>query len=147
MELKELFRRLGLTGIRVAEMSRWRRVTLRRRILDAFRSENPSRRPRGNDWLPLSPGIRIKPLRVDSKSGYVSALWNVDAGAGIPPHFHHHADECVVVSGTIAVGGSILRRGDYLLGRQGEWHPRISSPGGAMLYVRAHMPAVIQAAG
>ncbi|MEM9301614.1 MAG: cupin domain-containing protein [Pseudomonadota bacterium] len=87
-------------------------------------------------WQPLRPGISIQLLHV-TPEGMASMLWRVAAGAGVPAHYHERADECLVLSGSIQVGATVLSPGDFIVGRRGEMHPEIHAPNGAVVYLRA----------
>lgn len=95
-------------------------------------------------WLDFLPGIRCRVLRA-REDGMVSMLWRVAPGAGLPAHDHEQADECLVLRGQIQVGNETLGRGDFLVGRQGERHPDIVAPNGALVYIHAHVPHLAMA--
>ena len=91
------------------------------------------------EWFPLMPGITVKHLHTDPKTGSVTSLWRVEPGTVTPAHPHDEDEECLVLAGEIVIGEHTLRAGDYLLGKPGVNHPEVYSPNGALLPLRGHL--------
>lgn len=67
------------------------------------------------DWYPHPvPGIRMKVLSMNQQSGYATLLLDVAPGTRFPPHDHHAAEECFVVSGSLFTCGRKMVAGDFL---------------------------------
>lgn len=58
-------------------------------------------------------GILAKILAVDRTRGLVTMLLKGDPGAVYPSHKHSTPEECYVVRGQIAIGGLVLKAGDF----------------------------------
>lgn len=90
-------------------------------------------------WRPLLPGIRIKTLRRDERDGTQTTLWRIEPGAQVPPHPHHHEEECLILEGSVLHGGIEYFAGDYLLAEAGLEHQAFISPRGALLMIRSEL--------
>jgi anti-sigma factor ChrR (cupin superfamily) len=67
------------------------------------------------NWLPYPvPGIRMKVLAKNRRSGYATLLLDVAPGTRFPAHRHNGAEECYVVSGSLYTCGRRLETGDFL---------------------------------
>ena len=67
------------------------------------------------DWLPHPvPGIRMKVLAKNRRSGYATLLLDVAPGARFPPHHHSGAEECYVISGSLYTCDRRLAAGDFV---------------------------------
>ena len=91
------------------------------------------------EWVPMFPGIRIKTLRRDEGEGTQTTLWRLEPGAVVPPHPHHHEEECLVLEGSVVHAGSEYFAGDYLLAPVGERHQPFVAPKGALLLIRSEL--------
>lgn len=91
------------------------------------------------EWVPFFPGIRIKTLRRDERAGTQTTLWRLAPGAVVPPHPHHHEEECLVIEGSVVHRGEEFVAGDYLLAPEGERHQPFVSPNGALLLIRSEL--------
>lgn len=134
----ELFAR----GLGQAPLADRRRSRIKDRLMERVQEEPPLNLIRADDgdWLPLEPGIEIKPLYRSPQNGRITALWKVEAGTNVAAHDHEQDEECLVLEGEIVVNGVSIRAGDYLLGKTGQPHPVIECPRGALLLVRGVMP-------
>lgn len=83
-------------------------------------------------WTPLVPGIRYKSL---SRSQHAFLL-DIAAGARLPIHRHHEDEECVVLLGEVRMHEMRVSEGDYHLAPVGSRHAPVSSPDGALIYLR-----------
>jgi len=90
-------------------------------------------------WQPVLPGIRIKTLRRDEREGTQTALWSMEPGAKVPPHPHHHEEECLILEGSVLHGGVEYFAGDYLLAEAGLQHEVFIAPKGALLMIRSEL--------
>lgn len=84
------------------------------------------------EWRRLVPGVRVKAV----ERGHHAVLLELAPGATLPVHRHHEDEECVVLRGEAMLGDTVVRAGDYHLARAGSRHGRVSSPRGALLYLR-----------
>ncbi|NNM00614.1 MAG: cupin domain-containing protein [Gammaproteobacteria bacterium] len=58
----------------------------------------------------------------DNDSGGRSSVVRLAAGTRFPPHTHLGTEEVLVLSGSVAIGGTELKAGDYLFTSPGEEH-------------------------
>jgi anti-sigma factor ChrR (cupin superfamily) len=92
-------------------------------------------------WRFMAPGVTVKTLWRDRRSGRWSALLRVEPGAIYPPHDHDEDEECLVLEGELRFGDLLLKAGDFHLARKGHRHPGATSAGGCLLYLSgAHGP-------
>ena len=69
------------------------------------------------------PGVSIRPLWSDAKSGALTVVTEMQPGAVIPKHRHTHADETVyVLEGDFIEDGAPHGPGSYFVGAKGTWH-------------------------
>jgi quercetin dioxygenase-like cupin family protein len=67
-----------------------------------------------DEWLPHPvPGIRMKVLALNRKSGYATLLLDVAPGTRFPAHHHPGAEECYVISGSMFACGRRMSAGDF----------------------------------
>ena len=117
-----------------------RAAGLRRRLLDRARASRGAEdrfinvRRESGEWRPLTSGVRVKLLSEGARSR--SVLVELEAGAALPTHRHHEHEECVVLRGEAQLGELRVSRGDYHIAPAGSRHGRVSSPSGALLYLR-----------
>lgn len=116
------------------------RVTaLRTRVLDAALGPYRVLRASEREFLPLMPGVAIKPLRVDRAGQTQTSIWRLQPGSAIPEHSHVSEEECLVLEGEILWGGQAYGPGDFLVARPGAHHEPFLSPKGAVLMIRSEM--------
>jgi quercetin dioxygenase-like cupin family protein len=67
------------------------------------------------DWVqhPV-PGIRMRVLAINKRSGYATLLLDVAPGTRFPPHHHTGDEECYIVSGSAYSYGRRMGPGDFL---------------------------------
>ncbi len=115
---------------------------IKRRLLHrvaAAETSHLSIAPEPGRWQPWLPGVSIKVLH--ERDGVLSYLLRLQPGSTLPPHRHPLDEECLVLEGTLQVGGDLpLGVGSYHLAHQGSLHTCISSPGGALLFLRGAVP-------
>lgn len=74
------------------------------------------------DWKPTDyPGIERSLFRTNETGGRSSVVRLVQ-GSRFARHAHHGAEEVVVLSGLVSIGGVSLAAGDYLFTSPGEEH-------------------------
>ncbi|MEE3626372.1 cupin domain-containing protein [Nitrospirillum sp. BR 11752] len=87
-------------------------------------------------WLPLSPGVRSKLLRVDGRTGRRTMLIRMEPGAPYQSHAHAGGDEeCLVIEGDLRFGDLLLQAGDFHVARHTTWHATAVSQQGCLLLV------------
>jgi quercetin dioxygenase-like cupin family protein len=85
-----------------------------------------------DDWAPHPvPGIRMKVLSVNRRSGYATLLLDVAPGTRFPPHDHDGDEECYVISGTVMTVGRRLGPGDFIHADAGTHHDALWTDEGA----------------
>jgi quercetin dioxygenase-like cupin family protein len=83
-------------------------------------------------WLPHPvPGIRMKVLSVNRRSGYQTLLLDVKPGTRFPAHHHDGAEECYVISGSVFTLGRRLGPGDFVHADAGTDHAELWTDEGA----------------
>lgn len=85
-------------------------------------------------WVDVMPLIKMKTL-FESDDGK-GVLFRFQPGARLPPHEHSTDEECVVLEGELHIGSEIVRSGDFHLARRGLPHGDLTSPSGALFYIR-----------
>lgn len=84
-------------------------------------------------WKPTpTPGIEMKILMQDERSGLLTALFRWGPGTQLPLHEHVEIEQTYVLSGSIVDDEGEVREGDYV------WRPRgnrhlARSPNGALV--------------
>ncbi len=89
----------------------------------------------GGDWVALAPRVRMKKLHQDA--GGRSYLLRLEPGAVLPSHAHEGDEECLMMEGEVFLGELLVRAGDYHLAPAGTRHSGITSPAGALLFIRS----------
>ena len=85
-----------------------------------------------DDWVPHAvPGIRMKVLSVNQRSGYATLLLDVQPGTHFPAHHHQGDEECYVISGSVLTLGRRLGPGDFLHADEGTDHAELWTDEGA----------------
>lgn len=115
---------------------------VKQRILRRIAAESTPRHltvaaPQG-PWQPFAPGVTMKLLHQDG--GTLSYLLRLQPGASLPAHRHPQDEECLVLEGEMHIGDIVIGPGGYHLGRRGVLHDRLSSPGGALIFLRGAAP-------
>ena len=87
-----------------------------------------------DDWGPHPvPGIRMKVLSVNRRSGYSTLLLDVQPGTHFPAHHHDGDEECYVLSGSVLTLGRRLGPGDFLHADAGTHHGELWTDEGAQV--------------
>ena len=84
------------------------------------------------DWAPHPvPGIRMKVLAINRRTGYATLLLDVAPGTRFPAHHHDGDEECFVLSGSVHTLGRRLGAGDFLHADAGTDHGELWTDEGA----------------
>jgi quercetin dioxygenase-like cupin family protein len=90
-------------------------------------------------WQRFSRGVQIKVLH--EAAGTMSYLLKLAPGAVLPAHRHPQDEECVVLEGAVKIGDELtVSAGGFHLAHRGALHAELSSPGGAVLFLRGAVP-------
>src|SRR4029453_10939107 len=85
-----------------------------------------------DDWEPYPvPGIRMKVLSVNRRSGYATLLLDIQPGTRFPAHHHEGDEECYVISGSVWTLGRRLGPGDFVHADAGTEHGELWTEEGA----------------
>jgi quercetin dioxygenase-like cupin family protein len=85
-----------------------------------------------DDWQPHPvPGIRMKVLSLNRRSGYATLLLDVKPGTRFPAHHHDGDEECYVISGSVHTLGRRLGPGDFVHADAGTDHAELYTDEGA----------------
>jgi len=79
------------------------------------------------------PGVDIKQLFHEGESGRSTYLLRMQPGASLPAHFHHDAEQCLVLKGDIGWGDLVYEEGDFIVMGKGTKHPEIRTINGNLL--------------
>jgi anti-sigma factor ChrR (cupin superfamily) len=87
---------------------------------------------RDDDWTPHPiPGIRMKVLSINRRTGFATLLLDVQPGTRFPAHHHDGDEECYVISGSILTLGRRLGPGDFVHADYGTDHGELWTDVGA----------------
>jgi anti-sigma factor ChrR (cupin superfamily) len=79
------------------------------------------------------PGIDIKPLFQEDDTGRSTYLLRMQPGVRLPAHYHHDAEQCLVLKGDICWGDLVYEEGDFIVMGKGTMHPEIHTVHGNLL--------------
>ncbi len=85
-------------------------------------------------WINLNAKVEMKLLHGDGTSR--SFLLRMQPGGSLPAHDHPSNEECMVLEGEVWLGDIVARTGDYHLAPKGIPHGMLTSPTGALLFLR-----------
>jgi quercetin dioxygenase-like cupin family protein len=88
----------------------------------------------GDGWARVVDGVRARLLNEGASTR--SVLVEFDPGASLPMHRHHEHEQCLVLRGDLQMDDLDIRAGDYHEAPAGSRHGRVSSTGGALIYLR-----------
>jgi anti-sigma factor ChrR (cupin superfamily) len=84
------------------------------------------------EWRDIGlPGIRAKILAHDQARDIATLLIRAEPGARYPAHHHSAPEECYILSGSVTIGGRLLRAGDFHHAEGGTDHGEIRTDEGA----------------
>jgi anti-sigma factor ChrR (cupin superfamily) len=85
-----------------------------------------------DEWRPYPvPGIRMKVLAVNRRTGYATLLLDVAPGTRFPAHHHDGDEECYVIAGSVNTLGRRLGPGDFVHADAGTDHAELWTDEGA----------------
>lgn len=116
----------------------WDRIA---RAIDDDERSPRTRTVRGAElaWEPFLPGIERKILFADKAAATSGVLYRIAPGARVIDHCHGIIEECLVLEGEIEVDGITVRAGDMHMAFSGVRHGPLTSPRGAMVYIRGDL--------
>jgi anti-sigma factor ChrR (cupin superfamily) len=96
-------------------------------------------------WMPTPfPGITVKPLFFDEKSGNQSLLVRMQPGSTYPSHHHVGLEHSLVLEGDAVFSDHTLHAGDYEVGDAAHDHCSITTKGGCLVFLmRNHADHVL----
>lgn len=125
-----------------ALIARVRRTVLHRIAL-ASTQQHLTVRAGPDGWQALLDGVECKVLH--EAGDVLSYLLRLAPGAVIPGHRHPIDEECIVLEGELRIGEQlVLHAGDYHVGRADVLHAPISTPTGALIFLRGAAPEPAQ---
>jgi hypothetical protein len=83
------------------------------------------------------PGVAVRVLHLDRPGRRFTALLRLAPGARYPGHHHDGPEECLVLAGSLIVGGVRMRPGDYQRAAADSDHAEQWTDTGATLYLTA----------
>jgi anti-sigma factor ChrR (cupin superfamily) len=94
----------------------------------------PGRTVRADDgkWTSIAPGVRLKKLSSDRARNTVMVLMEMQPGAVVPPHEHHHPEDSYIIRGSARLGDLVLFAGDFHHVDAGSRHDSIVSDDGCL---------------
>lgn len=84
-------------------------------------------------------GVEIRVLHVDREQDSFAALVRMRAGAAYPAHTHRGPEHCLVMEGTLRVGGEVLHSGDYHMAPMGSEHGIQQTDDGCVLFITSSL--------
>jgi quercetin dioxygenase-like cupin family protein len=114
---------------------------VKRRVLDRIAGAEAAQvavPPDAGTWRPVLPGVQMKVLH--DSGGIMSYLLRMAPGSTLPNHRHPHDEECVVIEGSVQMGGITMGPGGYLMERKDTLHPPLTTADGATIYLRGASP-------
>ena len=91
------------------------------------------------------PGVDLKTLFKDVKSGRTTMLIRMEPGAILPSHHHGDDEQCLVLQGDIRWGELVYEEGDFVVMAKETTHPRVHSVHGNLLLIMAGHNELVQA--
>jgi anti-sigma factor ChrR (cupin superfamily) len=79
------------------------------------------------------PGVDLKPLFTEAETGRSTYLLRMQPGVRLPAHYHHDAEQCLVLKGDIGWGDLVYEEGDFIVMGKGTKHPEIHTVNGNLL--------------
>lgn len=89
-------------------------------------------------WRELGGGLQLKILH--RQGDVMSYLVRMAPGSQLPAHRHPMEEECVVMEGSVSIGGQRIHAGGFHLGRKDVLHEPLISDEGALLFLRGAVP-------
>lgn len=96
-------------------------------------------RSHAGPWKAFLPGVERRILR--EHAGTMWYLLRLAPGALLPAHRHAIDEECMVLSGSLRMGGALeLQEGDFHMAAKDVPHADITSDHGAVIFLRGATP-------
>jgi anti-sigma factor ChrR (cupin superfamily) len=93
---------------------------------------SPTVRASEGKWTSIAPGVRLKKLSADRARNMVMVLMEMQPGAVVPPHEHHHPEDSYIIRGSARLGELTLFAGDFHHVDAGSRHESIVSDDGCL---------------
>lgn len=109
------------------------------RLFERIDSENPGLtfvHANEGDWPEMLPGIFVKVLHRDDKTGVVTALCRMAPGSRYANHRHTQTEEVLVLEGSCYCGGRLLRKGDYHRAEPSSYHYDTRTDEGSLMLLK-----------
>lgn len=134
-------------AIAPVELSTQAHNRMRARILERIAASAPSGtqtlRDAEGSWQAMGPGLSRKILRVETETNTQSLLIRMEPGSCVPVHSHTQEEHCLVLEGEVSIGDHVFRSGDWHVALPGTTHMDFKTKTGALLFIRAEIPAHI----
>lgn len=92
----------------------------------------------GEGWNePMLPGIRIKPLFTNPKTGHRAFLLELEPGTQLPEHPHAGYEECLILRGDLINEGCRMGPGDYVRATPSTQHLEVYTEQGCLCLIIA----------
>lgn len=88
------------------------------------------------EWIQLGPGVSLRILQHEPETGRLTAIWQLQAGACIPPHPHDQDEECLILDGDMCHEQDRYGPGDWMLAPAGSQHQHLRSVAGCRMLIR-----------
>jgi len=137
------------TALQATVISEAQRSRMRLRIRELVASQPPAGtttlRATEDEWLTLSPLVRVKVLRVDPVAGNQTVLIRAAPGGTMPRHRHSQDEEFIVLEGECRIGELRLTVGDAHFAAAGSWHEETTTETGVLVLLRGEYPLAARA--
>lgn len=87
-------------------------------------------------WERIAPGIDRKVVYVDRETGTQSYFVRMRKGAILPGHEHGASEHCVVLEGSLEIGGAVFGKGTYHFAQEGFPHGSIAARSDAQFFIQ-----------
>jgi anti-sigma factor ChrR (cupin superfamily) len=115
---------------------------VKRRVLRRIAQDQSPRhltvQPGEGGWQPLGRGLTMKVL--NESAGIMSYLVRMAPGSSLAPHRHPIDEECVVLEGSLVIGGLVVPAGGFHMAHKDELHDRVRTVEGALIFLRGARP-------
>lgn len=91
------------------------------------------------------PGVDIKPLFEENGTGRSTYMVRMQPGVRFPAHYHHDAEQCLVLKGDLCWDDLVYEEGDFIVMGKGTQHPEIHTVHGNLLLLVAGRMEIVDA--
>ena len=85
-------------------------------------------------WIDTpNPGMKVKVLYHDPKTGYLTILSKLAPGCGIPEHTHEDLEQTLVLEGSLVDDEGACTAGNFVIRAKGSHHSPVAPNGCTML--------------